>query len=231
MFCVCFSKQAAVRPRWTAMMLTYRSLIRQHQRNTSTYYGDRYSEYSSYAAVKCPPSPPPPPLPPSCPSLYHHLLGHWFEPTQGHVSSLFHLIVPCACLAQFSLNNVHKGGLKQHHLIFYPYTTALQPTIPTIHHWFILSSTPTPLFSLTICIKVPYHHFPNIWTPPPPPPSPTLTMIIYRPHIIETIPTYHLSPFDPLSALWSLSPIFSISHMLYCDKQIIIISEYTRQRV
>ena len=36
---------------------------------------------------------------------------------QGHVSSLFRLIIPGVCLAQFSLNNVHKRGLKHHHFI------------------------------------------------------------------------------------------------------------------
>ena len=36
-------------------------------------------------------------------------LGRWFEPTQGYVSARwFLLIVPCACLAQFSWSNVHK---------------------------------------------------------------------------------------------------------------------------
>ena len=36
----------------------------------------------------------------------------------------FHLIVPGVCLTHFSLNNVHKGGLRQHHLIFiYPINT------------------------------------------------------------------------------------------------------------
>ena len=41
----------------------------------------------------------------------------WFEPSQGHVSSLFSH--PCALrlLDQFSLNNVHKGGIKQHNFI------------------------------------------------------------------------------------------------------------------
>ena len=36
----------------------------------------------------------------------------------GTFSHLFHLIVACACLmVKFSLNIVHKGGLKQHNFI------------------------------------------------------------------------------------------------------------------
>ena len=33
--------------------------------------------------------------------------------------NVFCLIIPGVCLAQFSLNNVHKRGLKQHHFISY----------------------------------------------------------------------------------------------------------------
>ena len=36
-----------------------------------------------------------------------------------HNHSHLHLVVPCACSAQFSLN-VHKGGLKQHSFSFHP---------------------------------------------------------------------------------------------------------------
>ena len=39
---------------------------------------------------------------------------HWVAGSNP-LRAMFHhqlrLIVPCACLAQFSLNNVHKGGL------------------------------------------------------------------------------------------------------------------------
>ena len=44
-------------------------------------------------------------------------LGRWFEPTHGHVSSLISVIAPGVCLAQISLSNVHKRGLKHHHFI------------------------------------------------------------------------------------------------------------------
>ena len=60
----------------------------------------------------------------SCPSfrwswgvLEFWSLGRWFEPTQGHVSSLISPIVSGICLAEFSLSNVHENGLKQHHFI------------------------------------------------------------------------------------------------------------------
>ena len=36
---------------------------------------------------------------------------------------LFCLIIPGVCLAQFSLNNAHKRGLKHHHFICYEYYT------------------------------------------------------------------------------------------------------------
>ena len=45
---------------------------------------------------------------------------HWVassNPLGGKFRHLFRLIIPGVCLAQFSLNNVHKSGLKHHHFI------------------------------------------------------------------------------------------------------------------
>ena len=41
-------------------------------------------------------------------------LDHWFEPTQGHISSLISFRCPLLFLDQLSINNGQKGGLKQH---------------------------------------------------------------------------------------------------------------------
>ena len=46
---------------------------------------------------------------------------HWVassNPPRGKFRHYFHLIIPGVCLAQFSLNNVHKRGLKHHHFIY-----------------------------------------------------------------------------------------------------------------
>ena len=55
-------------------------------------------------------------------ALVYRPLGSWFTtdyiyPLRGMFQHYFHIIGPCACLAQFSLNNVQKGGIKQRHLI------------------------------------------------------------------------------------------------------------------
>ena len=45
---------------------------------------------------------------------------HWVASSnllQGKFRHYFRLIIPGVCLAQFSLNNVHKGGLKHHHFL------------------------------------------------------------------------------------------------------------------
>ena len=45
---------------------------------------------------------------------------HWVassNPLRGKFRHQFRLIIPGVCLAQFSLNNVHKRGLKHHHFI------------------------------------------------------------------------------------------------------------------
>ena len=45
---------------------------------------------------------------------------HWVassNPLRGKFRLEFRLIIPGVCLAQFSLNNVHKRGLKHHHFI------------------------------------------------------------------------------------------------------------------
>ena len=45
---------------------------------------------------------------------------HWVassNPLRGKFRHSFRLIIPGVCLAQFSLNNVHKRGLKHHHFI------------------------------------------------------------------------------------------------------------------
>ena len=46
---------------------------------------------------------------------------HWVASSnslRGKFRHSFRLIIPGVCLAQFSLNNVHKRGLKHHHFIF-----------------------------------------------------------------------------------------------------------------
>ena len=45
---------------------------------------------------------------------FHHFISN---PLRGKFRHSFLLIIPGVCLAQFSLNNVHKGGLKHHHFI------------------------------------------------------------------------------------------------------------------
>ena len=48
---------------------------------------------------------------------------HWVassNPLRGKFRHSFRLIIPGVCLAQFSLNNVHKRGLKHHHFISFP---------------------------------------------------------------------------------------------------------------
>ena len=40
------------------------------------------------------------------------------NPVRGKFRHSFRLIIPDVCLAQFSLNNVHKRGLKHHHFIY-----------------------------------------------------------------------------------------------------------------
>ena len=47
---------------------------------------------------------------------------HWVassNPLRGKFRHWFRLIIPGVCLAQFSLNNVHKRGQKHHHFISY----------------------------------------------------------------------------------------------------------------
>ena len=41
------------------------------------------------------------------------------NPLGGMIHRSIHLMVPCACLAQCSLNNVNKGGLTQQLFHFY----------------------------------------------------------------------------------------------------------------
>ena len=57
----------------------------------------------------------------------------------------FHLIVPCTCLAQFSLSNVQKGGLIQHHfnyiLVWYKsYIILLQHIVLETNYFICLSN-------------------------------------------------------------------------------------------
>ena len=58
----------------------------------------------------------------SSPEIAYWTSDHWvadWNPLRGMINRYFHLIVPCACLAQFNLNNVIKRGIKQNHAIFY----------------------------------------------------------------------------------------------------------------